>query len=247
MTRVTWDASSDRTYSTGISKGMLYPKNSPGVPWNGLISITEKGDDNTTTISLDGQTATAESLPGTFAGTLSAYMYPDELEPCLGNVGGFTAQPRQSFGLSYLDNHQLHLLYGVLLQPGSDKYETLSDNPAAVGFTWDFTTTPVAIPWGRPSAHLVIMIDFAQPGVLSALEDVIYGDAANSPSLPDPMGVYNIFDPFALLQILDNGDGTWTANDHGNGAITMIDGTHFSINWPSAQALSSTMYRIHSL
>jgi hypothetical protein len=247
MTRVSWDGSTDKTYSAGISQAVLYPKNSPGVAWNGLISVTEKGDDNTTSISLDGQLATAESLPGTFAGSLSAYMYPEELEPSLGNSGGYTSQPRQPFGLCYKDNHQLHILYNVLFKPGSDKYQTLSDNPSALAFAWDFTTTPVDIPWGRPSAHLVIMTDLAQAGALSALEDVIYGDAANAPALPDPMAIYNIFDPFALMTVTDNGDGTWTADDHGYGAISMIDSDHFQIAWPSAVFLSDTTYRIHSL
>ena len=245
--RVTWDAATDRTYSTGVSQAVLYPQNSPGVAWNGLISVTEKGDDNTTTIDLDGQRANAESLPGTFAGTLSAYMYPDELEACLGNIDGYTSQPRQTFGLSYMDNHQLHILYNVLLKPGTDKYQTLSDNPSALAFNWDFTTVPVDIPFGRPSAHLVIMVDYAQPGSLSALEDVLYGNAANAPSLPSPLDIYNIFDPYAVLKVTDNGDGTWTADDGGTGAISMVDGNHFQITWPSAVFLSDTTYRIHSL
>jgi hypothetical protein len=146
-----------------------------------------------------------------------------------------------------MDNHQLHILYNVLLQPGSDKYQTLGDSPNALAFSWDFTTVPVDIPWGRPSAHLVIMVDYAQPGALSALEDVMYGNAANAPSLPDPLSVYNIFDPFAVLKITDNGNGTWTADDQGNGAISMVDGNHFQITWPSAVFLSDTTYRIHSL
>jgi hypothetical protein len=247
MTRVSWDGSTDKTYSTGVSQAVLYPKNSPGVAWNGLISVTEKGDDNTTSISLDGQLATAESLPGTFAGSLSAYMYPEELEPSLGNSGGYTSQPRQTFSLCYKDNHQLHIIYNMLLKPGSDKYETLSDNPSALAFGWDFTTTPVDIPWGRPSAHLVIMIDLAQAGALSALEDVIYGNAANTPRLPNPLEIYNIFDPFALMTVTDNGDGTFTVDDHGYGAISMTDSDHFQITWPSAVFLSDTTYRIHSL
>lgn len=248
MTRVAWDGITEKTYSTGVSQAVLYPKNSPGVAWNGLVSVTEKGDDNTTSISLDGQLATAESLPGTFSGSLSAYMYPEEFEACLGNSGGYTAQPRQPFSLCYQDNRQLHVIYNALIRPGSDKYQTLSDNPSAVGFSWEFTTTPVAIPWGRPSSHLVIMTDYAAAGAMSALEDIIYGDDANDPSLPTPQAIYNIFDSYsAFLTITDNGDGTWTADDHGNGVISMLDGTHFQIQSPSAVYLSDTTFRIHSL
>lgn len=247
MTRAIWDVSTDKTYSAGVSQAIFYPRNSPGVAWNGLISVTEKGDDNTTAISLDGQLAIAENLPGDFSGALSAYMYPEELEPCLGNVSGFTGQPKQPFGLSYKDNRQLHILYNVLFQPGSDKYQSLDDSPSLLAFSWDFTTTPVPIPWGRPSAHLVIMTDLAAEGALSALEDVIYGDDANDPSLPDPFAIYDMFDPFAVMTVTDNGDGTWTADDHGAGAISMPDSDHFKITWPSAVYLSTTTYRLHSL
>lgn len=247
MSRVTWDGSTDRTYSTGVSQAVLYPKNSPGVAWNGLVSVKENGDANTTSISLDGQLAIAENPPGSFAGNLSAYMYPDELEACIGIAGGITGQPRKDFGLSYLDNHQLHILYNVMFKPGSDKYETLSETPSALEFGWDFTTTPVAVPWGRPSSHILVMIDQAAPEALSALEDVLYGNAANDPSLPDPQAIYDIFDPYALMTVIDNGDGTWTADDHGHGAISMINGSTFQIKWPSVVYLSDTTYRIHSL
>lgn len=247
MTRVIWDSSTDKTYSAGVSQAVLYPKDSPGVAWNGLISVTDKGDDNTTSISLDGRLAVAESLPGAFSGSLSAYTYPEELEACQGNPDGFTAQPRQQFGLCYKDNHQLRILYNVLLKPGSDKFQTVSDNPSMTAFAWDFTTTPVAIPWGRPSSHLAIMTDFASPSALSALEDILYGDDANAPSLPDPFSIYSVFEPFAVLTVTDNGDGTWTANDHGAGAISMTDSTHFKLTWPSAVFISDTEYRLHSL
>lgn len=245
MTRVTWDGP-DRTYSQGISQGVLYPKNSSGVAWNGLISVTEKGDDNTTSVVIDGQIATAENLPGVFSGTISAYMYPDELEPCVGIVNGLTSQPRQSFGLSYLDNQQLHLVYNVKLDPGSDQYVTLSGSPTPLAFSWNFTTTPMAIPWGRPAAHLVIMLENAASGAISDLENLIYGDTANAPSLPDPLAVYNVFDPYAIVRIVDNGDGSWTATGP-DANVYLTDSETFTIDWPTAIMISTDEYTIHSL
>ena len=245
MTRISWDGL-DRTYSQGISQGVLYPQNSPGVAWNGLISVTEHGDANTSSIYLDGQIATAENLPGVFSGVLSAYMYPDAFEPCLGNANGLTSQPRKSFGLSYLDNLQLHIVYNARINPASDKYDTLSNNPNALAFSWDFTTVPEDVPWGRPSAHLVVMLGEAASGAISALENILYGDSANAPALPDPLTVYNLFDPYATIQILDNGDGTWTAIGP-DSQVFLTDASTFEITGSTALMINSTEYTIHSL
>jgi hypothetical protein len=246
MTRISWDTA--KVYSQGLQQGVLYPQNSPGVAWNGLISVTENGDTNSvSSIYVDGQNSVNGIPPGTFAGTLSAYTYPDELEPSLGVVGGYTAQVRKPFSICYRDNNQIHIVYNLVLDPGSDKYETVSDNPSALNFQWGFTTLPVNIPWARPSAHLVILTDQAAAGAISDLENLIYGDNSNAPSLPTPTQIYNLFDPYSTVVITDNGDGTWTANDNGNGAITMLDGSTFQIDWPSAVFLTSTEYRIRSL
>lgn len=207
--RVTWD--SDQSYSLGVSNGVLYTENSPGVPWNGLVSVTDNGDDAPTALYLDGQKVADRSVPSTFAGTISAFMYPDEFDSCIGVVDGVSAQPRQPFSFSYRSNSELHLVYNALASAGSDDYSTLSESPTALAFSWEFTTLPIDIPAGRPSAHLVIMLDYAQPEAISALEDIIYGDDVNDASMPDPATILEIFESYTTLRITDNGDGTWTA------------------------------------
>jgi hypothetical protein len=207
--RVTWD--SDQSYSLGVRGGVLYTKNSSGVPWNGLISVTDNGDDAPTALYLDGQKVADRSVPSTFAGTISAFMYPDEFEPCIGVVSGISSQPRQAFSFTYRSNNELHLVYNALASPGSDEYSTISESPTALAFSWEFTTSPIDIPAGRPSAHLVIMLDYAQPEAVSALEDIIYGDTVNDASMPDPGTVLELFESYTTLRITDNGDGTWTA------------------------------------
>lgn len=246
MTRVTWDGAI-RPYSQGVSSAVLYTRNSPGVPWNGLISVTEKGDDSSTSLSVDGQTVRNSITPSTFAGTISAFMYPDELEQYIGVNKGVTGQPKKSFGLTYRDNNEIHLVYNILVGSSSDKYQTLGGDTNPVAFSWDFTTLPEKIPGGRPSAHLVIMVDHAPAAAVSALEDIIYGDDANDSSLPDPTTVYQLFDAHAFLQIVDNGDGSWTATDNLGTILTMLDGETFQINWSSAVVINADEYTIRSL
>jgi hypothetical protein len=174
-------------------------------------------------------------------------MYPDELEAYIGIVDGITSQPRKPFGLAYRDNNEIHLVYNVLLSPSNDKYQSTGDTVNPVSFQWDFTTTPVKIPGGKPGAHLVVMVDHAPPEAVSALEDLIYGDDANDPVLPDPTTVYNLFDSFAFLRIVDNGDGTWTATDSLGTILTMTDSETFQIDWSSAVFINADEYKIHSL
>ena len=82
LVRVTWaDA---HLYSQGVSNGVLYPQNSPGVSWNGLISVSETGDTAPTARYFDGQKYMDDFALGTYAGTISAFTYPDEFEPCIG-------------------------------------------------------------------------------------------------------------------------------------------------------------------
>lgn len=245
MTRISWD-DQDRFYSQGINKGVLYPRNSPGVAWNGLSSITEKGDDNSTPFYVDGQVIRNRVVPSTFSGTIEAVTYPDEFEPYIGVSNGFTAQNKQTFGLSWRDNREIHFVYNVLVSPSDSKFKTISDQIDLVSFSWDFSTLPVKIPGGKPTAHLVVMTDFTHPGAVDALEAVLYGDSANDPSLPDPEVLFELFDEFAILVITDNHDGTWTATGPDD-VVSMLDSVTFQIDYDSAIFVNDTTFTVHSL
>jgi hypothetical protein len=246
--RVTWD--DVKGYSQGVSKGVLYPENSPGVAWNGLTSITEKGDNSPTSLYIDGQKYRNRSVDAPFAGNITAFTYPDEFDQCIGVSSGVTTQPRVTFGLCYQVSNEIHLVYNALAALSSAQFSTLSDQSNPVDFSWDFTTQPVKIPGGKPGSHLVIMTDYATPAAIAAIEAVLYGSDTNDPSLPDPETVIGIFEANATLIITDNGDGTWTATGPAT-VITMLDADTdditFDINWPSAVFIDDDSYTISSL
>jgi hypothetical protein len=227
---------------------MLYPDPdiSPGVPWNGLLSVTEKGDATPNTLYLDGQRYKNQQTSSVFSGTISAYTYPDEFEPYNGLFDGATAQTRSAFGFSYRTSSELHLVYNAKVSPSSDQYVTKGDSTTAVSFSWAFTTLPVKFPGGRPSAHIVILVDRAQPETIAALEDMLYGSDIYDASLPSPETVLALFEYYTVVEITDNGDGTWTA-DGPDSVITMLDANTFQIDWPSAVFIDATSYRIYSL
>ena len=243
--RVSWD-DANRPYSDGVSNGVLYPKNTPGVAWNGLVSVTEKADDNPVAMYIDGQKAQNHIVPSVFAGTITAYTYPDEFEQYIGMISGVTAQPKSSFGFSYRDNRELHLIYNALAAPSSDQYVSIGGDISPIVFSWDFTTVPVDVYSSKATSHLVVSLDYADSAAISDLEDMVYGNDDNDPSLPDPATVLELFESHTTLRITDNGDGTWTAYGPDD-VVQMIDANTFEITWPSAIFIDANSYRIYSL
>ena len=212
--KLVWDADGERLFETGVNQGVLYPMNSSGiyplgVAWNGLTGVTESPSgaepnplyaDNIKYLNL----MSAEE----FGATVEAYTYPDEFEACDGSATLATGvqvgqQTRQGFGLSYktlLGNdtdgsdygYKLHLVYGAKASPSEKSYETVNESPDAITFSWDITTTPVAVPGMKPSASLTIDSTKVNGAALTALEDILYGTAGGDPRLPLPAEVATI-------------------------------------------------------
>lgn len=224
MTRIIWD-DSVRLYSRGIQNGVLYPQNSPGVPWNGLVSVTEKGDDAPTVQYLEGQPYNNHHPLDVFQGTLTAFTYPPEFEVYNGVDTGVTAQLRSTFGFSYCDNRELHIIYQASVGPSSDQYASLGDTPNPVAFAWPITTIPVDVPGSRPTSHLIVSLDLTGTAAMDLLLAALYGDDENDPYLPDVPAVIEMFESSTLVRITDNGDGTWTAT--GPDELVFIDPDNF--------------------
>jgi hypothetical protein len=243
--RIIWDDLGNRNYISGISQGVLYPEKAPGVPWNGLVSVTESGEDAGDTRYFDGQKYHI-GVPGSiFSGTISAYTYPDEFEPCIGISGIFTAQQRKSFSFSYRNNSEIHVVYNALAATSKPVYSSLSEEISPALFEWPFTTQPVKIPGGKPSSHIVIMTDECDPATLYDLEALIYGDDVNDPVLPTVSQILAIFESYMVFQVTDNGDGTWTADGPGT-MLSMLDSETFQINSSSTIFLDDKTYTISS-
>lgn len=236
MSRLIWDSN----YEAGLDRGVYYPKNAPGESWNGLVAVTETREVQGRARYLDGAKIKSYTPIDEFSGTIEAYTYPESLEDVM-----VKHQRRRLFGMSYRvmtqDSYKIHLVYNVLLNPTMVAY--LQGDAGT--FTWGFTTIPVEVPDAKPSAHIVVEIATAYSWVIDALENMLYGSDTNSPYLPTPEEVYQLFDDNAILKVVDNGDGSFTVTGP-SGAITMLDATTFEITWPSAVYISSSEYQISS-
>lgn len=244
--RITWDDPEQRFYDSGVSQGVLYTENAPGVSWNGLISVTEAQGQTQDPRYFDGIRYLTRNLSSGFSGVISAFTYPDELEPCIGATGMLTGQPRQPFSFSFRTNRELHIVYNALAIPPKSDYKTMDDSPDPVVFEWPFTTMPVKIPGGKPSAHLLIMVDDAPPAAIAELEDLIYGDDVNDPSLPEVDDIYDIIEAHTTFTITDNGDGTFTA-DGPDDMVSMTGADTFQLTSDSVYLLSGDRYQASSI
>lgn len=240
MTKIKWDAVGEKLYETGVKNGVLYPQNSSGLypkgyPWNGLTAVTESpsGAESNPLYADDIKYLNLISAEE-FGATIEAYTYPDEFAECDGSgalaVGvKIGQQKRKAFGLSYrtvLGNdvdaadyaYKLHLIYGAMAAPSERAYATVNDSPEAITFSWELSTTPVAVTGFKPTASLEIDSSKASAESLAALEAILYGTEGADAYLPFPDEVAAIFagsapSALTLSSIVPDDEATGVALD----------------------------------
>lgn len=221
MSALTWDATGERLYETGVNQGALYVMNGStygnGVAWNGLTAITEtpSGAEQTPLYADNIKYLNLISAEE-FGLTIEAYTYPDEFGECDGSATltpgvKIGQQKRKTFGLAYKTligndtegsdyGYRLHIVYGIQAAPSEKAYATVNDSPEAVTFSWECTTTPVTVGTinsveYKPTS--IITIDSTgfsseKSNNLAALEAYLYGSADKEPQLPNPAQVYEL-------------------------------------------------------
>ena len=208
MAKLTWDNTGERIFETGVKQGVLYPiqsdgKYTKGVAWNGLTAVTESPSGAEATALYADDIKYLNLLSNEeFGATIEAYTYPDEFAECDGSAELATGvmigqQKRKTFGLCYRTTigndvdgndygYKLHLVYGCLAAPSEKGYSTINDNPDAITFSWEVSTTPVNVEGFKPTSQITIDSTKADPTKLAALEAVLYGSAETEAKLPLP-------------------------------------------------------------
>jgi hypothetical protein len=247
MATLQWDQVGDRVYENGLDRGVLYLPDGSGVVWNGLTEVQQKFDQKTTPVYFDGRKINDLVTLGTFTASMKAITYPDEFV----EVEGLAAlrpglylgdQPLKTFGLCYrthtgndfdgIDGYKLHVVYNLTAIPSDTSYTSLSDSPELVEFEWDLTSIPADTPGFRETSHLIVDSRSVDPWLLADIEDILYGDSdADAALLPiDDLIAY--LDEWFRLQIVDHGNGTWSAIEYkeGTNIIFLPDGEFEIIN-----------------
>lgn len=217
--KLKWDQAGERLYETGTSKGVLFVQDNlgkykTGVAWNGLISVKKTNDgaeetplfaDNMKYLSL----FSAENLKG----SIDAYTYPEEFEACDGSATVHPGvhvgqQTRVPFGLVYSTivgndtegnsyGEKMHFVYNAKVSPSERAYETVNDDPTAITFSWELTTTPVDLSGIglEPSAGLTVSKHEIEPAKWTALQELVYGTEAKEPSMPSIEEIIALTEP----------------------------------------------------
>lgn len=260
MTVLKWDEVGSRVYQTGIDRGVLYPDGEDPVAWNGLTGLDEETTSELKSRYMDGIKFLETVSPGDFVGKLKAFTYPDIFDSLVGVVPialglSFHEQPHRSFNLCYRTRvgndlegedhgYKLHLLYNLQAIPDSHSYETIKNPAAPIEFSWSLTGTPEIITEHRPTVHISIDTRTAPPDLIQDLEDILYGTDETDPRFPEINEVKLMFTEYNQLDIIDNGDGTWTAIDWSDRYITMIDATTFEMSDVNANYLDPDTYQL---
>ena len=213
MAVLTWGASADKKYESGVDKGVLYMKSAGtypvGVAWEGLISVSEKpGGAEVTDLWANNEKYAAMVATETFEGSIEAYTFPDEFLEAMGMLEHGTdpgailgQQPRVEFGISWRSrlgsdaagaeaNYKVHVVYGCLAKPSEVQHSTVNDSPEAVTFSWDFTTTPVASAGFAALSKLTFDESVLTGGNLTAITDELWGDVGDDANLPLPDALF---------------------------------------------------------
>ena len=198
MAKLIWDKVGERFYETGVSNCALYVYDDgaqdfgAGVAWNGITSITETPSgaeanpiyaDNIKYLSL----LSAEE----FGASIEAYTYPEEFEECDGSAAiapGVMVgqQSRKKFCIAYktikgndIQNdaygYKLHLIYNCNAAPSERAYATINDSPEAIAFSWEISTTPVAVTGYKPTSILTIDSAKVDAVKLASIEEALFG------------------------------------------------------------------------
>jgi hypothetical protein len=89
--------------------------------------------------------------------------------------------------------YKIHLIYGALAAPTEKAYSTVNETPEAVTFSWELTTTPIAVPGLKPTALIVIDSTKVDATALADLEDMLYGTEGADARLPLPAEIITLF------------------------------------------------------
>lgn len=207
MSRLIWDATGERAYEMGTKNGVLYPMTNAGgyeegVAWNGLTAVTESpsGAEETKLWADDIKYASLRSAEE-YGFTIEAYTYPDEWEPCDGSAQVATGvtigqQKRKGFGFSWVTTvgndisdeagKKIHVVWGATASPSEKSYATVNDNPDAITFSWECTTTPVNVTGHRATAHMEINCMKLKEKTVKLIEDKLWGNDTDKATLPTP-------------------------------------------------------------
>lgn len=213
MAKLVWDQLGQKTYETGVDRGVLFVYENEGyaagVAWNGLSKVSESPDGAEATklyannsVYVNLMSKENEKI------TIEAYTYPKAFAKCNGEADvakGVTIgqQTRSSFALAYRTmlgsdtdgtNHgyKIHIIYGLLASPSEKAYSTINDSPEAITFSWSANATPIDVDGFEKTASVTIDSTQVDKEKLKELEDILYGSTDKESKILTPSEIVEL-------------------------------------------------------
>lgn len=202
---LTWDEPEKRKFEYGVSQGILFPTREDGayghgVPWNGLVNITDSPDGaEQNKMYADGMIYAGMQSAENYHADIEAYTYPDEFADCDGTrqpTQGMSLgqQSRRRFGLSWRSEignantesagYKIHVAYGLTAQPSEKPHDTVNESPEAETFSWTADSQPVQVLGHKPTSKLEFDSTKLSHARMEVLEDLLHGGMDTTMPLP---------------------------------------------------------------
>lgn len=210
MAVLTWNASGERFFETGIDKGVLYIDGLPPQIWPGLISVSNSPTGGEFESSyFDGIKYQALVAKQEFKSTIRTLYIPFEFNRCLGikqiDHEGLNAsqQSLEFFNLAYqtkigndIDSinkgYKIHLIYNAIPTVSDNNFQSISNNLTPNTLSININTVQPLVDGKPVSSYRVIDSTKYSVEIMNSLEDILYGTDTTSPSFPTPLELITI-------------------------------------------------------
>lgn len=181
MAELKWNDQDSRRYISGVSNGVFYGDDGKGIPWNGLISVTEKHSVNEPTPVYNslGQKYDLHGNVAEKTHALVCFMYPEEMDEYLGyeylDEFGFHVdeRPPKKFNMVYRNDadgyYEIHVLLGLIATFGDKAHTTDAAAPGIANISMNLQGVPHEV-YG--SSHLIF--DSRNP-ITESVERILFG------------------------------------------------------------------------
>lgn len=211
MSRIEWNKAGERYFEAGVDRGVLYPRIGPGVPWNGLTSVSENtSGGDMESLYFDGVKYLDIVASEDFSVTIDAFSAPPQFGASDGQKAlspGLivTQQPRKTFGLCYRTlkgndlvgteyGYKLHIVYNCTAAPSAKSNLTIGATVTPGTRSWNVSTVPPPASNFKPTAHIVLDSTLVDPYGMEQIEALLYGHDGGDAYLPSVAEIIAVLD-----------------------------------------------------
>ena len=167
----------------GLSRGMIYPDNGPGLPWPGLVKVTPKLKHNMYPIYDNGKKYDIIGLPESTGIDVTALTLPTYVAEAVGfsmDSSGimYDEQELQMFSLAYRtetenNGHKLVVQFNIMASLNDASAQTLEETVTPSEFTITGESVPETVGVRQRASRIELSTRNTDRELLSAFDDAL--------------------------------------------------------------------------